>query len=366
MANITALATKAARQAGIPVGLYVALITKGERSYSGWQRSPAGAEGPAQLMPGTAAGLSKKYGINTSGYYGNLLGGAYYLREQLQRFGSPRLAVAAYNAGPGAVAKYGGVPPFRETQTYVHNILGAEGLPSPSVVQVGRAPSPAMPSAGLVPPPPPAPRFTIDRPSIDPSTFLMSNLGKIGAGVSPTQTLESTSSQLLEQMLKPAKLNVSFPSLPRTAVAEHPLAPTVQVKGPVTARAQKAVQFISQYLGTPYSWGGGGPKGPSKGIAQGAGTVGFDCSSLVQYAWARAGIGVPRTTYEQWQTGRAVPKGQLKPGDAVFFRPGPRGPEHEGMYIGGGKFIEAPGTGKTIRISNLSERSDFMGARRYS
>src|SRR5439155_21960627 len=104
MADVTRLAARAAREAGIPASLYVSLITRGERSYKGWQRSPAGAEGPAQLMPGTAAGLAKRYGINTSSYYGNLLGGAYYLREQLDRFRSPSLAVAAHNAPPGAVA----------------------------------------------------------------------------------------------------------------------------------------------------------------------------------------------------------------------------------------------------------------------
>ena len=135
--------------------------------------------------------------------------------------------------------------------------------------------------------------------------------------------------------------------------------------GTRSPREKSVVQLAQQYLGTPYSWGGGGPGGPSKGFGRGANTVGFDCSSFLQFVWAKQGVKIPRVTYDQWRAGSVVNKKSLRPGDAVFFRPGQRGPEHVGMYIGGGKFIEAPGTGKTIRVSNLSGRSDFMGARRF-
>jgi hypothetical protein len=84
--------------------------------------SPAGAIGPAQLMPGTARGL----GVDPNNYRQNLLGGARYLRQQLDAFGgSTRKALAAYNAGPGAVAKYGGIPPYDETRNYVKTIMGS-------------------------------------------------------------------------------------------------------------------------------------------------------------------------------------------------------------------------------------------------
>jgi hypothetical protein len=86
--------------------------------------SPMGAKGAAQLMPGTAAYLAKKYGLDTSTRLGNLTAGAYYLKEQLDQFGSVPLALAAYNAGPGAVQKHGGIPPFAETQKYVQ-IIGS-------------------------------------------------------------------------------------------------------------------------------------------------------------------------------------------------------------------------------------------------
>jgi soluble lytic murein transglycosylase-like protein len=82
--------------------------------------SPAGARGLTQLMPGTAAAL----GVDPSVPAQAIEGGAKYLRQQLDRFGGdPAKALAAYNAGPGAVQRYGGVPPYAETQNYVRKVL---------------------------------------------------------------------------------------------------------------------------------------------------------------------------------------------------------------------------------------------------
>ena len=82
--------------------------------------SPAGARGLTQLMPGTAAAL----GVDPSVPAQAIEGGAKYLRQQLDKFGGdPAKALAAYNAGPGAVQRYGGVPPFAETQNYVRKVL---------------------------------------------------------------------------------------------------------------------------------------------------------------------------------------------------------------------------------------------------
>ena len=111
----------AACEAGVPVRLFDALVSQ-ESRYRPFARSHAGAMGMAQLMPGTA-----RY-LNVSDPWDpleNLRGGARYLREQLDRFGSWDLALAAYNAGPGRVDKYGGIPPFRETRNYVRAILSS-------------------------------------------------------------------------------------------------------------------------------------------------------------------------------------------------------------------------------------------------
>lgn len=98
--------------------LFDALVWQ-ESRYNARARSPKGAIGLAQLMPGTARLL----GVDPNDPMQNLDGGARYLLTQLQTFKSPMLALAAYNAGPGAVQKYGGVPPYRETQDYVIRVL---------------------------------------------------------------------------------------------------------------------------------------------------------------------------------------------------------------------------------------------------
>lgn len=115
-------AKSVARKHGIPEDLFLRLV----QQESGWNpsaRSHAGAIGLAQLMPQTARTL----GVNPHDPRQNLEGGARYLAQQYKRFRSWRLALAAYNAGPEAVAKYNGVPPYKETQGYVKVILGNRG-----------------------------------------------------------------------------------------------------------------------------------------------------------------------------------------------------------------------------------------------
>nr|WP_245924820.1 lytic transglycosylase domain-containing protein [Aliiruegeria haliotis] len=109
-----------ARKHGVPEDLFLRLVQQ-ESNWHVNAKSHKGAIGLAQLMPGTAAKLR----VNPHDPRQNLEGGARYLRMMYDRYGSWRLALAAYNAGPGAVDKYGGVPPYRETKTYVRKILGS-------------------------------------------------------------------------------------------------------------------------------------------------------------------------------------------------------------------------------------------------
>ena len=112
-------AREAARRYGIPEDLFLRLV----QQESGWNpraRSHKGATGLAQLMPATAA----KLGVNPHDPVQNLDGGARYLKMMYNTFGDWRLALAAYNAGPGAVTKHKGIPPYRETRNYVRIIAG--------------------------------------------------------------------------------------------------------------------------------------------------------------------------------------------------------------------------------------------------
>lgn len=114
------MAKAAASKHGIPHDLFLRLV----QQESGWNpraKSHAGAIGLAQLMPFTA----RKLGVDPHDPAQNLEGGARYLRQQYDRFRSWRLALAAYNAGPAAVEKYNGVPPYKETRGYVRAILGS-------------------------------------------------------------------------------------------------------------------------------------------------------------------------------------------------------------------------------------------------
>ncbi len=115
-----ATAKAMARKHNIPENLFLRLV----QQESGWNpsaRSNKGAIGLAQLMPATARNL----GVNPRDPAQNLEGGARYLSRMYRKFGTWRLALAAYNAGPGAVEKYNGVPPYRETKNYVRKILGS-------------------------------------------------------------------------------------------------------------------------------------------------------------------------------------------------------------------------------------------------
>jgi hypothetical protein len=115
----------------------------------------------------------------------------------------------------------------------------------------------------------------------------------------------------------------------------------------------QAVRVALQYLGVPYRWGGADPIG------------GFDCSGLAMFAYAQLGIRLTHYTGSQFYEGARVPPSELQPGDLLFFEPSSRGPQHEGIYIGGGRFIQAPHTGDVVKISSLAEPAysfGFVGA----
>lgn len=118
----------------------------------------------------------------------------------------------------------------------------------------------------------------------------------------------------------------------------------------VVAKRAKVVKYARKFVGIPYSWGGTTPR------------TGFDCSGFTRYVYASVGISLPHYTGAQFALGRRVARAGLRPGDLVFFD----GLGHEGMYVGGNRFIHAPRSGKTVSVDSMSGwySHRFIGARR--
>ena len=112
-------------------------------------------------------------------------------------------------------------------------------------------------------------------------------------------------------------------------------------------------------LGTRYSWGGGNASGPTIGVQDGGVadsygdyySVGFDCSGLMMYAFAGAGVHLPHFSGYQYTLGTHIPLSQMQPGDMIFYGPG--GGEHVALYMGNGKMIESPEYGEVVKISSV-------------
>ena len=118
---------------------------------------------------------------------------------------------------------------------------------------------------------------------------------------------------------------------------------------------QQASEYVIRramsQIGVPYSWGGGTAAGPSRGIDDGAGTVGFDCSGLILFAFAGVGIRLPHYSGSQYNAGRKIPSSQMRRGDVIFYGPG--GSQHVTLYLGDGEMLEAQQTGVPVKVSRV-------------
>jgi cell wall-associated NlpC family hydrolase len=172
----------------------------------------------------------------------------------------------------------------------------------------------------------------------------------------------------------PSHSSTSSPSA--NSSTEKPAPVVVAPKDDTTAGAPSgsavdiAIAAAQDQLGVAYSWGGGGSSGPSYGISPDTRVWGFDCSGLTQYAYAQAGIQIGGTSRDQWYRFRnqTVAKADLQPGDLLFWDDGSANANyldivHVALYIGGGKMIEAPDRGLTVRTSNIrTSSSTYFGA----
>lgn len=129
------------------------------------------------------------------------------------------------------------------------------------------------------------------------------------------------------------------------------------------AASEFVIKRAMSQIGVPYSWGGGNAAGKSNGIDSGSGTVGFDCSGLVLYAFAGVGIKLPHYSGSQYDMGRKIPTSQMRRGDVLFWGPG--GSQHVAIYLGNNQMIEAPYTGSTVKISPVRTSGMTPFAVRY-
>lgn len=119
---------------------------------------------------------------------------------------------------------------------------------------------------------------------------------------------------------------------------------------------EQLISTAQGFLGLPYQWGGT------------RAAEGFDCSGLIMAVYRLNGLNLPRTSREQFRAGTPINRSKLSAGDLVFFAPSGPKVSHVGLYAGNGRFIHAPGSGKSVRFSSLSNRyyqNHFVGARTY-
>ena len=111
----------------------------------------------------------------------------------------------------------------------------------------------------------------------------------------------------------------------------------------------RVVSYARHFIGIPYSYGGSSPG------------TGFDCSGLVRFVYGHFGIRLPHSSWADLSHGRRISRRSLRPGDLVFFY----GAGHVGIYVGRGRFIDAPHSGARVRVSTMGAYSGYYGARRF-
>ena len=123
--------------------------------------------------------------------------------------------------------------------------------------------------------------------------------------------------------------------------ASAPVTPTSTAKATAADRGDAAAALAAKMVGKPYKYGGASP-------------AGFDCSGLVSYSFKQAGVALPHNTAQQRTTSRLIKVAELQRGDLLFFDQEGKKNSHVGIYLGNGRFVHAPSSGKTVRSDALS------------
>ena len=143
--------------------------------------------------------------------------------------------------------------------------------------------------------------------------------------------LLDTQTSLLKNLNAQQQAEVEAQTVGGSTSSDEVTTTPIAYTGPTSTQADQAVAFAYAQLGKPYLWGGTGP-------------ASYDCSGLVQAAWASAGVSIPRTTNEQWAALPHIPMSDLEPGDLILYN----GESHVAIYVGDGEIIDAPHTGAVV------------------
>jgi cell wall-associated NlpC family hydrolase len=165
-------------------------------------------------------------------------------------------------------------------------------------------------------------------------------------GIASLKSQLATHKNSLSKLITTEKATLASLTVPEQQTVEsksigaNGSAAPVSYSGPTSTQADKAVAFVYAQLGCPYVFGATGPC-----------HMGFDCSGLVQAAWAAAGVAIPRTTYEDWAQLPHISLSSIEPGDLILYN----GEGHVAMYVGNGDIIDAPQTGMDVERIPMSE-----------
>lgn len=172
--------------------------------------------------------------------------------------------------------------------------------------------------------------------------------------------------------LDPNSNGIACEGTASTSPAPEPVASRATGGSNSSSRGQMVVDAALKYLGTTYAWGGGNTSGPSLGIRDGGVAdsfgdykkIGFDCSGLTLYAWAKAGVSLPHYSAYQYAGQPKIGRDQLQPGDLVFYARNTSDPttiHHVAMWMGNNQVVEAKNSGTSVKVSTMSW-TGYIGA----
>ncbi len=194
----------------------------------------------------------------------------------------------------------------------------------------------------------------------------------LALGFSPTASAEGQWDPTLPKVVSAgapgdpvavAQASLAFTQQAAQAVSDlgHKFLAGLGIGGPSTTTAfpggrvsgPQAIEYVikrgASQRGVPYSWGGGAINGPSEGVEQDAGKVGYDCSGFTRFAFAGVGVQIPKYSGDQYNAGRHIPPSQAKRGDLIFY--GPEGTQHVTIYLGNGQMMEASSLAGQVTVS---------------